>query len=106
VDDAGARYVKKGEIVFRVIAGEGVLVPIRGGVGDLHSIFTMNEVGAAIWGLIGPERTTAEIARLVCDDFEVTLEQAAQDVAKFVKTLSDKGLIEPVPAAEGGSGMP
>jgi hypothetical protein len=106
VNDAGTRYVKKGEIAFRVIAGEGVLVPIRGGVGDLHSIFTMNEVGAAIWGHIGPERTTAEIARLVCDEFEVTPEQAARDVATFVKTLSDKGLIEPIPAAEGAGGMP
>jgi len=106
VDDGGVRYVKKGELAFRVIAGEGVLVPIKGGVGDLHSIFTMNEVGTAIWGLIGPERTTAEIARLVCDEFEVTSEQANQDVATFVKTLFDKGLIEPVPAGERGSGMP
>lgn len=106
MDDASARYVKRGEIAFRVIAGEGVLVPIKGGVGDLHSIFTINEVGTAIWGFIGPERTTAEIACLVGDEFEVTPEQATRDVAKFVKTLCEKGLIEPVPAAEGASGMP
>jgi hypothetical protein len=106
VDDAGGRYVKRGEFAFRVIAGEGVLVPIRSGVGDLHSIFTVNEVWAAIWGLIDPKRTTVEIARLVCDEFEVTPEQAARDVATFVTTLKDKGLIEPVPAAEGAGGMP
>ena len=105
MDDSGARYVKKGELAFRVIAGEGVLVPVRGGVGDLHSIFTMNDVGAAIWGLIDPERTTAEIARIVCGEFEVTPEQAARDVATFVKTLYEKGLIEPVPVADGESGM-
>ena len=106
MNDAGTTYVKKGEFAFRVVVGEGVLVPIRGGVGDLHSIFTMNEVGTAIWGLLGPERTTGEIARLVCDEFEVTPEQAALDVEKFVTTLCEKGLIEPAPAAGGAGGMP
>jgi hypothetical protein len=106
MDNVAQRYAKKGEFAFRVVVGEGVLVPIRGGVGDLHSIFTMNEVGAAIWGLIGPERTTAEITRLVSDEFEVTPERAALDVEKFITTLREKGLIEPAPAAEGAGGMP
>jgi MinD-like ATPase involved in chromosome partitioning or flagellar assembly len=98
--------VKKGEYAFRVIAGEGVLVPIRGGVGDLHSIFTMNEVGAAIWGFLAPERTTEDIIRHVCDEFEVSREQAAKDVAEFLQMLREKGLVEPAPAVEAGSGMP
>ena len=106
MDDSGTRYVKRGELAFRVIAGEGLLVPIKGGVGDLHSIFRMNEVGTAIWGLIGPERTVTEIAAVVCDEFEVTPDQAGRDVGAFVKTLLDKGLIEPAPAAEGESGLP
>ena len=106
VDDGGARYIKRGEIAFRVIAGEGVLVPIKGGVGDLHSIFRMNEVGAAIWGLIGPERTIAKIAGRICEEFEVAPDQARRDVAVFVAALLDKGLIEPAPAAGGPDGLP
>ncbi len=104
MDKPAARYVKKGEFALRVIAGEGVLVPIKGGVGDLHSIFTMNEVGTVIWGLIGPDCTTPEIARRVCDRFDVTPEQASRDVAAFISTLCEKGLIEPAP--ENAGGMP
>jgi Coenzyme PQQ synthesis protein D (PqqD) len=100
------RYVKTGEFAFRVIVGEGVLVPIKGGVGDLHSIFTMNEVGAAIWGLIGAEQTAAEIVRRLCEEFDVTPERAAEDVTKFIDALREKGLIEPVEASGGAVGMP
>ena len=45
-------YIKSGEFVTRAIAGETIVVPIKAGVGDLDSIYTLNEVGATIWGLI------------------------------------------------------
>lgn len=93
VEEMAKRYEKRGEFAFRVIAGEGVLVPIRSGVGNLHSIFTVNEVGAAIWGLIEPGRTVAEIVRGVCSEFDVTPAKAADDVGKFIEMLCQRGLI-------------
>ena len=32
-----------------MIAGETIVVPIRGQVGDLESIYNLNEVGSVIW---------------------------------------------------------
>lgn len=98
-----ARFAKKGEFAFRVIAGETLLVPIKAGVGELGSIYTLNEVGAAIWALVGPDRTTAEITRRICTDFEVTPEKAGQDVGAFLGALLERGLIEPVEAEGEGS---
>ena len=39
-------------IVDRNIAGEVILVPIRNNVGDLESIYTLNETAARIWELL------------------------------------------------------
>ena len=39
-------------LVTRSIAGETIIVPICGRLGDLDSIFTLNEVGSHIWRLL------------------------------------------------------
>jgi len=98
-------FAKKGEFAFRVIAGETLLVPIKAGVGELGSIFTLNEVAAAIWALVGPERTTEDISRRVCEEFDVSPEKAAQDVESFLGALLEKGLIEPVETQAGERGL-
>ena len=42
------RQARHGEFVTREVAGETLVVPLRAGVGDLDSIYTVNDVGAAI----------------------------------------------------------
>ena len=46
------RYVRSDSVVSRVIAGETLIVPIRRGVGDLASIYSLNEIATAIWSAI------------------------------------------------------
>ena len=104
--NATETFSKNGEFAFRVVAGEAVLVPIRGGVGELGSIFTLNEVGAEIWRLIDGARSTDDIAQAVCEQFEVALEQATRDVRSFLKRLLDRGLVTAVPNKERTSGLP
>ncbi len=45
-------YMHDPSIVSRSIAGEVILVPIKKNVGDLESIYTLNDTGARIWELI------------------------------------------------------
>ena len=51
----GPRYVNHGHLhplrrgCIRLIDGEILLVPVRGGVGELASIRSFNEVGTMIW---------------------------------------------------------
>ncbi len=101
MDDADSSFRKLGNLAYRVIAGEGVLVPIRSGISDLSSIFTMNEVGTRIWELIDPRRTSAEICCAICAEFDVAPGEAVRDVAEFVATLCEKGLIAKVERADG-----
>ena len=87
------RLVRHGEFVTRDVAGETIVVPIRAGVGDLDSIYTLNDVGATIWNLIDGTRTADDIALAVVEAFEVEPEQARRDVEEFLASLAEAGMI-------------
>ena len=54
-------YQKDQAVVSRKIADEVILVPIRKNVGDLESIYNLDEVGARIWELIDGKKKIKEI---------------------------------------------
>lgn len=93
------RYRKNEDLAFRLVAGEAVIVPVRGGVADLRCLFTLNEVGAAIWQLLEPEQSVASIVVRLTEEFNVSSEQARSDLDEFLEALSSRGLIEPVAEA-------
>ena len=86
--------------VSRSIGSETFVVPVRAGVADLEAIFTMNEVGTAIWTRIDGQKSVDELARALAAEFDVTTAEAAADVAAFVELLASKGLVEDAGAAK------
>lgn len=80
-------------MVFRKIEGEVVLVPIRNNVGDLQSIYTLNEVAGRIWELLDGKNSETDIASILTSEFEVTPEQAGADVADFLREMEHVGAI-------------
>jgi len=79
-------------IVSREIAGETILVPIRGKLADMQNIFTLNKVGAYIWEKLDGARSLAEIIALLLSHFEVNQEQAEQDLLEFIDHVTATGL--------------
>ena len=96
-----ARFIKDQQSVTRSIAGETIIVPIKSGVGDLNSIYTLNEVGSRIWQLIDGARTAGQIAQAITEEYDVTMEAAAQDVTELLGALEAEGLIRQL--AESGN---
>jgi len=91
------RYFIKGkDLVTRDVAGETIIVPIKNKVGDLDSIYTLNEVGTLIWGLIDGKKSVSEIAEAICKTYEVKPEDAAKDTLEFLNTLKEAGLIHTI----------
>ena len=88
-------FVKEKDLVTRDIAGESIIVPIRGHVGDLDGLFTLNEVGAMIWQLIDGQKTGRQIAEAVKDEYDVEAVEAEDDVVDFLRSLEKAGLIRP-----------
>jgi hypothetical protein len=88
-------FRKKGEFVTRSIAGETLVVPVRGQVGDLDAIYNLNEVGAFIWEQVDGRKSVAQVVESVCEEFEVAREQAEKETSAFIASLEAAGMIEP-----------
>jgi Coenzyme PQQ synthesis protein D (PqqD) len=93
---ASSRFIRNHEVVSRQIEGELVIVPIRRGVGDLNSLYTLNPVGSVLWDLMSDGCTLSEMVRRICDEFEVSATQARQDIEQFLDSMMDEKLIQSV----------
>lgn len=86
-------FSKGSDLVTRDIAGETIIVPIRDGVGDLNSIYTLNELGTRIWQLIDGRARVKEMVETITQEYEVPEEEATKDINEYLDTLEAKGLI-------------
>ncbi len=87
------RFMRNQEVVSRKIQGELILVPIRSGVGDLNSLYTLNPVGSVLWEFMNEGHTVIEMVQRICEEFEVTKTQAQQDIETFLGSLLDEKLV-------------
>ena len=86
-------YDKSDSIVSRRIADEFILVPIRQNVGDLESIYTLNETAARIWELIDGKIKVEKIKEKLIEEFEVTPEEAEKDLMEHLQQLEGIGAV-------------
>jgi len=87
-------FVRSRSVVSRMVAGETLIVPVRGKVGDLASIYSFNETGSLIWRLLDQPRTVAEVVDAVAEEYQVDTEQVRQDVLRFLGEMRGVSLIE------------
>ena len=80
-------FRKSDAMAFRKIGDEYILVPIRQGVGDLESIYTLNETGARIWELIDGTAKGTDIRDKVVEEFDVTPQEAEEDLVRHLEEL-------------------
>ena len=90
------RLVRTREVVSRQIEGELVIVPIRRGVGDLNSLYTLNPVGSVLWEFMKEGHTIAQMVNRVCDEFAVSASRAQADIQDFLESMLAEKLIQPL----------
>jgi hypothetical protein len=88
-------YSKNPDVVFRKIADEFILVPIRQKVVDLKSVYTLNETGAFIWEQIDGSTPASGIRDRLAAEFEVEASQAETDVSGLLSQLETLTFIRP-----------
>ena len=86
-------YVRSDAVVSRVIAGETMIIPIRKGVGDLASIYSLNGVASVIWSVIAQPSSPEQIVRAVESEFSSDGDQIKQDVQDFLREMCSLGLV-------------
>lgn len=74
-------------MVYRRIADEYILVPIRQQVADLNCIYTLNEIGAFIWELIDGKSNIKQILKNITAAYDVEEEAAKDDLISFISQL-------------------
>ena len=83
----------KKELIKRDIAGDTILVPVGKTVYDSNGLFVLNELGAFIWDLLPKVETEEEIVAAVLEEYEVTAQEAAVDIAEFLDKLREMEII-------------
>src|ERR1700677_4090066 len=87
-------FVRSQAVVSRRVAGETLIVPVRGKVGDLASIYSFNETGSLIWQTLEAPKPLADLIDTVQQEYAVSHEQAERDVKQFLNDTLVAGLVE------------
>jgi hypothetical protein len=87
-------FVRSKTVVSRRIAGETLIVPVRGKVGDLASIYSFNATGSLLWETLATPQGLSGLIDAVQREYAVEREQAERDVKQFLKDTESVGLVE------------
>jgi hypothetical protein len=86
-------FKKDPSVVFRKVAEEFILVPIKQKASDVESIYTMNDVASRIWELINGKRSLEDIKEIIIKEFDVSPEVAEKDLIEFSQQLEKIGAV-------------
>ncbi|HAJ57195.1 MAG TPA: PqqD family protein [Candidatus Omnitrophica bacterium] len=86
-------YKRNPDFVYRDIAGESVLVPIRNKAGDMENIYVLNEVASRAWGLFDGKNSAAKVLDVIAREFDVEIDKARADLKDFISQCLLLGFI-------------
>ena len=84
-----AVFQKNENFVFRQIDDETILVPIKDNLGDMGSIYNLNEVGAFVWEQLDGQKTLSDINEMLTDEFEIPEGESKKDLIEFINQLKE-----------------
>jgi hypothetical protein len=77
----------QGLIISELDDGTVILDPGKG------NVRVVNDVGYAIWKLLDGHNTIAQISTEICNEYDVTENQADEDIRLFISDLAHRGLV-------------
>ncbi len=90
-------YKKNESFVFRKIEAETLLVPIKDNVGDMGSIYNLNDVGAFVWEQIDGVKSLQDIKNRLLEEYEVSSREAEDDLLEYIAQLKEIDALRPTP---------
>jgi len=83
--------VKDHEVLFTSMGEDAVLLHVQRG-----DYYSLNKVGARLWVLTDGCKTIRELAVLITEEFDITHEQAENDIIELAEQLEKEGLVKAV----------
>jgi hypothetical protein len=87
------RYTRMSSIALRKIGDELLLMREQHAAVDVHAIYILDEIGAAIWERLDGHTTVREIGRALAAEYQVSEEQATSDALGLIQDLEQAGLV-------------
>lgn len=86
----------KDQLILREVAGEYVIVPTGQRVREVTNVVCISASAAYLWDYMKDhEFTKEELIQRILEHYQgVTMEQAEQDIDRFLKVLSDNGILD------------
>jgi hypothetical protein len=92
--DPEERWSRNPDVVFRTVAGERLLVPVRGAAAKSRRLFTLNPLGASVWELLERERSFRDLSEALQKQYPGTPPgQVEEDTHRFLTELAEFGLL-------------
>ncbi|MEA1929121.1 MAG: PqqD family protein [Candidatus Auribacterota bacterium] len=88
-EDLNRIYQKNPDVVYRVIAGEAILLPISKETQVAGRLFSLNEVGAFIWERIDGKYALRDIVKDITGEYEVSEENVRGDLINLIGKLEE-----------------
>jgi hypothetical protein len=87
---------QKEGFVLRTVCGEHVIVGEGLGTIDFGKLISLNETAAWLWEKAGEmgDFNIDSLTKALCDEYEVSTEDAQQDVEKMVTQWQELGIVE------------
>jgi hypothetical protein len=84
----------KGEFVLREIMGEVIAIPVGDAALGFNGMICLNPVGNEIWKGLQADQTREEILEAIVEAFEVSRQEAGEDLDGFLLQLKQCNLLE------------
>ena len=79
--------------IFRSVLDEAIVVASGEASKTFHGMIKLNDSAADIWQWISEGKGEAEIAKLLSEKYELSLEKATSDTQAMIKSMAENGLI-------------
>ena len=84
----------KDDYVLRQLGGTWVILPLADATVNFSDILTLNDVGALLWNVLKDTCDKEALVKALLDEYEVSKEQATNDVEEFLEKLIRIGCVE------------
>ena len=78
-------YIRSDRLVYRLIAGEHLLIDLRS-KSDVP-FFALTETGVLLWKNLEEWATVEDLADHLQTEYEISMDEAVRDVEEFVRQL-------------------